>query len=131
MRQSGDSCDLIEDNQYGSGTTSWDRESVPDTYTMSLLEGRLLDDLRYSDLNILIEGSQGTWFTDVELGYLVTAPQDDLISSLPGGLGDGRVALLGERSWTDGSSVDNSLRFAMDAETSRMAGWVLTSSSSE
>ncbi|DAC42946.1 MAG TPA: hypothetical protein HA315_04505 [Candidatus Thalassarchaeaceae archaeon] len=131
MRQSGDSCDLIEDNQYGSGTTSWDRESVPDTYTMSLLEGRLLDDLRYSDLNILIEGSQGTWFTDVELGYLVTAPQDDLISSLPGGLGDGRVALLGERSWTDGSSVDNSLRFAMDAETSRMAGWVLTSSSSD
>ena len=131
MRQSGDSCDLIEDSQYGSGTTSWDRESVPDTYTMSLLEGRLLDDLRYSDLNILIEGSQGTWFTDVELGYLVTAPQDDLISSLPGGLGDGRVALLGERSWTDESSVDHSLRFAMDAETSRMAGWVLTSSSSD
>ena len=131
MRQSGDSCDLIEDSQYGSGTTSWDRESVPDTYTMSLLEGRLLDDLRYSDLNILIEGSQGTWFTDVELGYLVTAPQDDLISSLPGGLGDGRVALLGERSWTDESSVGHSLRFAMDAETSRMAGWVLTSSSSD
>jgi len=78
----------------------------------------------------MIEGSQGMWFTDVKLGYLVTAPQDDLLSSLPGGIGDGRVALLGERSWVDEGGIDHSLRFGMDAETSRMAGWVLTSSSS-
>ena len=131
VRQSGESCDLIEDSQYSSGTASWDREAVPDTLTMSLLEGRLLDDLRYSDLNSMIEGSQGTWFTDVELGYLVTIPEDDLLSSLPGGIGDGRVALLGQRSWADDSGIDHSLRFGMDAETSRMAGWVLTSSSSD
>ena len=131
VRQSGESCDLIEDSQYSSGTASWDREAVPDTLTLSLLEGRLLDDLRYSDLNSMIEGSQGTWFTDVELGYLVTIPEDDLLSSLPGGIGDGRVALLGQRSWADGSGIDHSLRFGMDAETSRMAGWVLTSSSSD
>jgi hypothetical protein len=98
---------------------------------LSLLEGRLLDDLRYSDLNSMIEGTQGTWFTDVELGYLVTIPEDDLLSSLPGGIVDGRVALLGQRSWTDDRGIDNSLRFGMDAETSRMAGWVLTSSSSD
>jgi len=130
VRQSGDSCDLIEDGRYDSGTTSWDRESVPDTHTLSLLEARLLDDLRYSDLNGMIEGSQGMWFTDVKLGYLVTAPQDDLFSSLPGGIGDGRVALLGERLWVDEGGMDHGLRFGMDAETSRMAGWVLTSSSS-
>ena len=34
----------------------------------------------------MIEGSQGTWFTDVELGYLVTIPEDDLLSSLQEGL---------------------------------------------
>ena len=96
---------------------------------MSLLEGRLLDDFRYSDLNKMIEGEQGSWFTDVELGYLFTSTQDDLLSSLPGGIGDGRVALLGERSWSEGDGVDRSLRFAMDAESSRMAGWILTSSS--
>ena len=131
VRQSGESCDLIEDSQYSSGTASWDREAVPDTLTLSLLEGRLLDDLRYSELNSMIEGSQGTWFTDVELGYLVTIPEDDLLSSLPGGIADGRVALLGQRSWTDDSGIDHSLRFGMDAESSRMAGWILTSSSSD
>ena len=129
VRQSGESCELIEDGQYDSGTSSWDRDAVPDTHTMSLLEGRLLDDFRYSDLNNMIEGEQGYWFTDVELGYLFTSTQDDLISSLPGGIGDGRVALIGERSWNDGDGVDSSLRFAMDAESSRMAGWILTSSS--
>lgn len=129
VRQSGESCDLIEDDQYSSGTASWDRGSVPDTLALSLLEGRLLDDLRYSDLNSMIEGSQGTWLADVELGYLVTIPEDDLLSSLPGGIVDGRVAFLGQRSWTDNSGIDHSLRFGMDAETSRMAGWVLTSSS--
>lgn len=131
VRQSGESCDLIEDSQYSSGTASWDREAVPDTLTLSLLEGRLLDDLRYSELNSMIEGSQGTWFTDVELGYLVTIPEDDLLSSLPGGIADGRVALLGQRSWTDDSGIDHSLRFGVDAESSRMAGWILTSSSSD
>ena len=129
VRQSGESCELIEDGQHDSGTSSWDRDAVPDTHTMSLLEGRLLDDFRYSDLNNMIEGGQGSWFTDVELGYLFTSTQDDLLSSLPGGIGDGRVALLGERSWSEGDGVDRSLRFAMDAESSRMAGWVLTSSS--
>ena len=130
VRQSGDSCDLIEDGQYDSGTSSWDRDAVPDTHTVSLLEGRLLDDFRYSDLNNMIESEQGSWFIDVELGYLFTSTQDDLLSSLPGGIGDGRVALLGERSWSDGDGMDHSLRFAMDAESSRMAGWILASSSS-
>ena len=129
VRQSGDSCDLIEDGQYDSGTASWNRDAVPDTHTLSLLEGRLLDDLRYSDLNSMIEGAQGAWFTDVELGYLFTSTQDDLLSSLPGGIGDGRVALLGDRSWNEGDGIDHSLRFAMDAESSRMAGWILASSS--
>ena len=70
---------------HGTGTRS-------QTHTLCLLlEGRLLDDFRYSDLNNMIEGGQGSWFTDVELGYLFTSTQDDLLP-LPGGIGDGRVA---------------------------------------
>ena len=130
VKQSGDSCDLIEDGQYDSGTAEWDRESVPDTHTLSLLEGRFLDDLRYTDLNAMIEGADGSWYDDVELGYLVTSPQDDFLSSLPLDIGKDRVAILGKRSWSDGSGSDHSLRFGMDAESSRMAGWILTSSSS-
>jgi hypothetical protein len=93
---------------------------------MSLLEQRLLDDLRYEDLNPYLEGSQGTWVVDLQIGYLLTSTEEGLLSGLPGGLGEGKVTILVDRNW--GSSEDggreHTLRLAMDAETGRMAGWV-------
>lgn len=128
VRQIGSECDIIDYGSHDSGTFSWNREAVPDTHTMSLLEQRLLDDLRYEDLNPYLEGSQGTWVVDLQIGYLLTSTEEGLLSGLPGGIGEGKVTILADRNW--GSSEDggreHTLRLAMDAETGRMAGWVHT-----
>tara|TARA_Y100000748_G_scaffold63843_1_gene51547 strand:+ start:1686 stop:3869 length:2184 start_codon:yes stop_codon:yes gene_type:complete len=128
VRQIGSGCDIIDYGSHASGTFSWNREAVPDTHTMSLLEQRLLDDLRYAQLNPYLEGSQGTWLVDVEIGYLLTSPDDGLLSSLPDMFADGQVTVLVDRNWgsPEDGGREHTLRLAMDAETGRMAGWVHT-----
>ncbi len=128
VRQIGSGCDIIDYGTHPSGTFSWNREAVPDTHTMSLLEQRLLDDLRYAELNPYLEGSQGSWLVDVQIGYLLTSPEEGLLSGLPDIFADGKVTILIDRNWgspEDGGREHN-LRLAMDAETGRMAGWVHT-----
>jgi len=128
VREVGSGCDIIDYGSHDSGTFSWNREAVPDTHTMSLLEQRLLDDLRYVDLNPYLEGSQGTWMVDLQIGYLLTSTEEGLLSSLPGGIGEGKVTILVDRHWgsSEDGGRDHTLRLAMDAETGRMAGWVHT-----
>ena len=128
VRQIGSGCDIIDYGSHASGTFSWNREAVPDTHTISLLEQRLLDDLRYAELNPYLEGSQGTWLVDVEIGYLLTSPDDGLLSSLPDIFADGQVTILADRNWgsPEDGGREHTLRLAMDAETGRMAGWVHT-----
>lgn len=128
VREIGSGCDIIDYGTHPSGTFSWNREAVPDTHTMSLLEQRLLDDLRYAELNPYLEGSQGSWLVDVQIGYLLTSPEEGLLSGLPDIFADGKVTILIDRNWgspEDGGREHN-LRLAMDAETGRMAGWVHT-----
>ena len=128
VRQIGSGCDIIDYGTHPSGTFSWNREAVPDTHTMSLLEQRLLDDLRYAELNPYLEGSQGSWLVDVQIGYLLTSPEEGLLSGLPDIFADGKVTILIDRNWgsPEDGGREHTLRLAMDAETGRMAGWVHT-----
>lgn len=128
VREIGSGCDIIDYGTHPSGTFSWNREAVPDTHTMSLLEQRLLDDLRYAELNPYLEGSQGSWLVDVQIGYLLTSPEEGLLSGLPDIFADGKVTILIDRNWgsPEDGGREHTLRLAMDAETGRMAGWVHT-----
>jgi len=119
-------CSLIDEGDYEDGEFKWNREAVPETLTLDLLETRILSETRYPELNPFID-SGANWNTDVTYAYrLSVSEENELLGMLPGGLGEGQVTIAGSRAWED-SGRDNALSFAMNAETGRMVAWFHTS----
>ena len=105
-------------NADDEGTVPWDRNQIPETLTLGLLEERVLDISRYPDLNQFISDGSG-WESSVSYGYLLATASVDLLSL-------DMVTAAGTRSWED-SGRDNSAGFVIDAETGSMVGWYHTS----
>ena len=120
------SCSLIGEGDYEDGEFKWNREAVPETLTLDLIETRILSETRYPELNQFID-SGANWNTDVTFAHrLSVSEENELLGMLPGGLGEGQVTIAGSRAWED-SGRDNALSFAMNAETGRMVAWFHTS----
>ncbi len=104
------------------------RNQIPQTYTLALLENRMLSSDRYPDLHPQIINS-GQLLEDVQIGYSLVVPEENAVSDWLDDLGflpDGQVTVYLERTWTEGD-IEHSLRVGMDGESARMGGWVLTS----
>jgi hypothetical protein len=124
LRRSSDGCDVISTGSNNRGDVSWNRDSIPSTQTMSLLEQRILNPDRYPDLSQHIQ-SGDSWNLEAEVGYRLSVTEDnELLSFLPGDLGDGKVRMSATRDWQDGDR-DKYLELAMDAETGEMVLWYL------
>ena len=109
---------------------TWNGDSIPRTQTIFLLEERILAEGRYPDLSLHIK-SGDSWHLDAEVGYRLSVTEDnELLSLLPGDLGDGKVTMLASREWESGDR-NSSLEGAMDAETGEMALWYMIDSPSE
>ena len=118
LRHRDSGCILAESHDYDEGTVPWDRNQIPETLTLGLLEERVLDASRYPDLNQFISDGSG-WESSVSYGYLLATASVDLLSL-------DMVTAAGARSWED-SGRDNSAGFVIDAETGSMVGWYHTS----
>ena len=118
-RDSG--CILAEAHDYDEDTVSWDRNEIPETLTLSLIEERVLDASRYPEINQFISDGAG-WDSSVSYGYLLAMASVDIFSL-------DMVTAAGMRSWED-SGRDNTVGFVVDAETGSMVGWYHTSLSS-
>jgi len=118
-RDSG--CILAEAHDYDEDTVSWDRNEIPETLTLSLIEERVLDASRYPEINQFISDGTG-WDSSVSYGYLLAMASVDIFSL-------DMVTAAGMRSWED-SGRDNTVGFVIDAETGSMVGWYHTSLSS-
>ena len=121
LRAKDSGCILAEESEYDEGTVSWDRNEIPETLTLGLMEERVLDPLRYPELNQFISDGSG-WETSVSYGYLLATTSVDLLSL-------DMVTVAGMRAWED-SGRDNTVGFVIDAETGSMVGWYHTSLSS-
>jgi len=121
LRVKDSGCILAEEREYDEGTVSWDRNEIPETLTLGLIEERVLDPLRYPDLNQFISDGSG-WESLVSYGYLLATTSVDVLSL-------DMVTAAGMRSWED-SGRDNTVGFVIDAETGSMVGWYHTSLSS-
>ena len=124
LRSSPDGCEIISSGSYERGEISWNRDSIPSTQTMSLLEQRILTPDRYPDLSAFIQ-SGSSWNPEGEVGYRVSVTEDnEILSFLPGDLGDGKVTMTATRDWEE-NGREKSLDLAMDAETGEMVLWYL------
>ncbi len=129
LRGSPDGCDIVSSGSYGGGDVSWNRDSIPSTQTISLLEQRILSPSRYPDLSPFIQ-SGSSWNPGAEVGYRLSVTEDnEILSFLPGDLGDGKVTMTATRDWEE-NGREKSLDLAMDAETGEMVLWYLIDRSS-
>ena len=102
-------------------------------------EHRILSESRYPDLNPFIsendDSSKSVWksgyydsddqesFSQVKLGYrLSVADENQIISLLPGDLGDGKVNMVAGREWVE-SNRNHVVGIAMDAQSAEMIAW--------
>ncbi len=128
LRGSPEGCEVMSSGSNDRGAVSWNRDSIPRTQTMSLLEQRILSPDRYPDVSQFIQ-SGNSWNPEVEVGYRLSVTEDnEILSFLPGDLGDGKVTMTATRNWEE-SGRDKSLDLAMDAETGEMVLWYLIDSS--
>ena len=111
-------CILTEEHDYDEDTVSWDRNEIPETLTLGLMEERILSESRYPELNQFISSGAG-WDPSMSYGYLLATASVDILSL-------NMVTAAGTRSWED-SGRDNTASFAIDAESGRMVGWYHTS----
>ncbi|MDP6220200.1 MAG: SAP domain-containing protein [Candidatus Thalassarchaeaceae archaeon] len=117
-----DGCDAIEQGSNDDGDVIWNRNAIPSTQTMALLEDRILDQARYPDLQSEI-AVEGAWHSDAVVGYRLSVSEDNqLFSFLPGDLGDGKVTMTAGREWDEGGRA-HSIDLAMDSETGEMVTW--------
>ena len=124
LRGSPEGCEVIDSGSNDRGDVSWNRDSIPSTQTMSLLEQRILNSERYPVLSQYIQ-SGSSWNPEAEVGYRLSVTEDnEILSFLPGDLGDGKVTMTATRDWEE-NGRDNSLDLAMDAETGEMVLWYL------
>jgi len=115
-------CQVVEQGSNDDGEVIWNRDAIPSTQTMTLLEGRILDQTRYPDLQSEI-ATAGIWHSDAVVGYRLSVSEDSqLFSFLPGDLGDGKVTMTAGREWKEGGR-DHSTDLAMDSETGEMVTW--------
>ncbi|MDC1419817.1 SAP domain-containing protein [Euryarchaeota archaeon] len=118
-------CTIINSENNAQGEINWNKDSVPDTPTLSLLEQRILDEKRYPDLHDSIANSQNSWNSDVKMGYrLSVSEESELLSLIPIDLIDGQVSMSGTRKWTN-SGKDNTVSFILNAQTGEMLAWYL------
>ena len=118
LRHRDSGCILAEEHDYDEDTVSWDRNEIPETLTLGLMEERMLSESRYPELNQFIRNGTG-WNPSMSYGYLLTTASVDMLSL-------NMVTAAGTRSWED-SGRDNTVSFAIDAESGRMVGWYHTS----
>ena len=124
LRKSPEGCEILSSGSNDGGSVKWNRDSIPDTQTMSLLEERILSPGKYPDLGDYIR-SGDSWHLEAEVGYRLSVTEDnDLLTLLPGNLGDGKVTMTASRDWESGGRT-YSLEMAMDAETGEMVLWYL------
>jgi len=130
LQRSSDGCDMISTGSNDRGEVSWNRDSIPSTQTLSLLEQRILDSERYPDLSPYIQ-SGDSWNLEAQVGYRLSVTEDnEVLSLLPGDLGDGKVTMTAAREWQE-DGRDMSVDLAMDSETGEMVIWWLIDSPSE
>ena len=118
LRHRDSGCILAEEHDYDEDTVSWDRNEIPETLTLGLMEERVLSESRYPELNQFISNGIG-WDPSMSYGYLLATASVDMLSL-------NMVTAAGTRSWED-SGRDNTVSFAIDAESGRMVGWYHTS----
>ncbi|MBT5391385.1 MAG: SAP domain-containing protein [Euryarchaeota archaeon] len=116
---------------------SHNRESIPKTLNITKLESRFSDSSRY---NVLFGPdrfftSSGTYQDDVQVGYLIAVPGDDIGSILSqiGDGGDGVVTFDVSRSWDEDVlneetqevmyTEHHQLNLLADAAEGRLIGW--------
>ena len=129
--------DLEELNE--DGVIKYNRQDIPDTQTLEILENRILSQDRYPDLNPLIseydgqtqsvwnsewsQNDDGSQNSQVKLGYRLSVAEDNqIISLLPGDLGDGKVNMVAGREWVE-SNRNHVVGIAMDAQSAEMITW--------
>ena len=128
LRNSAEGCEIVSTGSNDRGEVSWNRDSIPSTQTMSLLESRILSTDRYPELSQFIE-SGNSWKSEIEVGYRLSVTEDnEILSFLPGDLGDGKVTMTASRDWED-SGRERSLELAVDSESGEMVLWYLIDSS--
>ena len=108
--------------------TSHNRESIPMTLNLSSLESRLSDSSKYPVLvgNDRFFTSSGTYQDNLQIGYLIAVPGNDIGSLLSqiGDGGDGAVTMDMSKTW-DESGKTKQLNLLADAEEGRLVGWSL------
>jgi hypothetical protein len=103
------------------------RNRIPSTLLLSAVEARMTSSTLYPELNARISNVE-VLRDDTNLGYVLVIPEDNPLTDLLGDYLDGKVTVIVERTWTEGGE-EHTLRAAMDGETGRMAGWILTTTS--
>jgi len=111
-------------------STSYNRDSIPKTLNITKLESRFSDSSRYNVLfgNDRFFTSSGEYQDDVQVGYLIAVPGNDIGSLLSqiGDGGDGAVTMDISRSWDD-NDEHHQLNLLADAEEGRLVGWSIIS----
>jgi len=107
-------------------TTSWNRDSIPETLNITKLESRFSDSSRYEVLfgSERFFTSSGDYQDDVQVGYLIAVPGNDIGSILSqiGDGGNGAVTLDLSRAW-DEDGEHKQLNLIADAAEGRIIGW--------
>jgi hypothetical protein len=125
----GENCINSGDGQLiGDDKPEHSRDQIPQTHRLSLLESRMVSSTYYPDLHPQIT-TDGNIRDDVQIGYALVVPEENALSEWLDefDIMGGKVTMYLERTWTSGDT-EHSLRVGMDAETGRMAGWILASS---
>ena len=101
----------------------WNRDSIPTTQTMNLLETRILSQERYPDLPQHIQSEiSGIRRFMSDTDYPLPKTMSSLVCFRD--IGDGKVTMSANRDWVSGGR-ENSLVMAMDAESGEMVIWYL------
>jgi len=124
----GENCLNSGDGQLsGDDKPEHSRDQIPQTHKLSSLESRMVSSTYYPDLHPQVTAN-GVIRDDVQIGYALVVPEENAVSEWLDefDIMGGKVTVYLERTWTSGDT-EHSLRVGMDAETGRMAGWVLAS----
>ena len=108
--------------------TAFNRDSIPNTFNITALESWFSESSRYD----MLSGSErfftasGDYQDDVQVGYLIAVPGNDIGSILSqiGDGGDGAVTLDLSRTW-DENGEHKQLNLIADAAEGRLIGWSL------
>lgn len=107
-------------------STAFNRESIPQTLNITSLESRLTDSSNYAVLvgDDRFFTTSGEYQNDVQVGYLIAVPGNDIGSLLSqiGDGGDGAVTLDMSKTW-DEDGKTKQLNLLADAEEGRLIGW--------